>query len=162
MAWQSDKYGFRSHGSWGSEDDIYLMFFDAKEMSKFLQDEESEAIAKAIEEGGKEKTEKQVKKEEEKEKKDSVKQAEKPKKLELDLEHRDYRIKNTPAPSLAKRSRRETIIKTGERTMMAINDSTISKTRLKKCRYMLNVRLANDNPLAFPTISHRDSLPFLS
>ena len=93
MAWQSDKYGFRSHGSWGSEDDIYLMFFDAKEMSKFLQDEESEAIAKAIEEGGKEKTEKQVKKEEEKEKKDSVKQAEKPKKLELDLEHRDYRIK---------------------------------------------------------------------
>lgn len=92
MAWQSDKEGYRSHGSWGSEDDIYLMFFDAKEMSKFYQDEEDEAIAKALEEGGKEKTEKQLKKEEEKEKKDSVKQAEKPEKLKLDLEDRDYRI----------------------------------------------------------------------
>ena len=28
MTWMSDKNGYRSHGSWGSDDDIYIMFFD--------------------------------------------------------------------------------------------------------------------------------------
>ena len=30
MTWMSDKDGYRSHGSWGSERDVYVMFFDAK------------------------------------------------------------------------------------------------------------------------------------
>ena len=92
MVWESDKNGYRSHGSWGAESDVYIMFFDGKEMMKFKRDKEDEEIAKIIEEGGKEKTEKQIAKEEKKEKKDSVKQAEKPEKLKLELEDRDTRI----------------------------------------------------------------------
>jgi tricorn protease len=91
MTWESDKYGYRSHGSWGSESDIFIMFLDSKEYSKFTKDEEDEEIEKMIEDEGKEKTEKQEKKEEAKEKKDSVKQAEKPKKLKLELDNREYR-----------------------------------------------------------------------
>ena len=92
MTWESDKNGYRSHGSWGAESDIYIMFFDGKEMLKFMRDKEDEEIAKVLEEGGKEKTEKQIAKEEKKEKKDSVKQAEKPEKLKLELEDRETRI----------------------------------------------------------------------
>ena len=92
MTWTSDKDGYRSHGSWGAESDIYIMFFDGKEMMKFQQDKEGEEISKLLEEGGKEKTEKQIAKDEKKEKKDSIKQAEKPEKLKLDLDNREFRI----------------------------------------------------------------------
>ena len=89
MAWESDKDGYRSHGSWGAENDIYIMFFDGKEMTKFYQDKEDAEIAKALGDG--DKSEKKIEKEEKKEKKDSVKQAEKPEKLVLDLENREFR-----------------------------------------------------------------------
>ena len=93
MTWESDKNGYRSHGSWGAHSDIYIMFFDGKEMSKFAQDKEDEEIEKLL--SGK--SEKQLAKEE---KKDSLAQ-EKPKKLELLLEGRDARIRrltNASAP----------------------------------------------------------------
>lgn len=93
MIWESDKNGYRSHGSWGAEGDVYIMFFDGKEMTKFYQDKEDAEIEKMIAEGGKEKTPKQEAKEEKKEQKDSIKQAEKPKKMELDLENRDSRTR---------------------------------------------------------------------
>ena len=35
MIFQSDRAGFRSHGSWGTEDDAYIMFFDLDEYEKF-------------------------------------------------------------------------------------------------------------------------------
>ncbi|MCR5351560.1 MAG: PDZ domain-containing protein, partial [Bacteroidales bacterium] len=85
MVWQSDKNGYRSHGSWGSHDDIYIMFFDGPAMAEFLQDKEDEQIAKLL--SGK--TEKQLEKQE---KKDSLAQ-EKPKKLELVLDGREDRIR---------------------------------------------------------------------
>ena len=85
MTWMSDKNGFRSHGSWGAEEDIYIMFFDGPAMTEFLQDREDEAIAKAL--SGK--TEKQLEKQE---KKDSL-DKENPKKLELLLEGREDRIR---------------------------------------------------------------------
>ena len=84
IAWKSDKNGYRSHGSWGAHDDIYLMFFDGKAQTDFLQDKEDEEIEKLL--SGK--TEKQLAKEE---KKDSLAQ-EKPKKLDLLLEGREDRI----------------------------------------------------------------------
>ena len=28
MIWFSDRAGYRSHGSWGAEQDVYIMFFD--------------------------------------------------------------------------------------------------------------------------------------
>lgn len=81
MIWQSDKNGYRSHGSWGSEDDVYIMFFDADAMTKFLRDKEDTEIAKLL--AG----EKETKKEEKKEKKDSTADK-KPEKLKLDLANR--------------------------------------------------------------------------
>ena len=91
MTWMSDKNGFRSHGSWGSQDDIYIMFFDGPAMTEFLQDKEDEAIAKAL--SGK--TDKQIEKEE---KKDSL-DLEKSKKVELQLEGRENRIRRLTGDS---------------------------------------------------------------
>ncbi|MBP5625519.1 MAG: PD40 domain-containing protein [Bacteroidales bacterium] len=91
MTWQSDKNGYRSHGSWGAEEDIYIMFFDGPAMTEFLQDREDEAIAKAL--SGK--SEKQL---ERQEKKDSL-EKENPKKLELLLEGREDRIRRLTGSS---------------------------------------------------------------
>ena len=91
MTWESDKNGYRSHGSWGAQDDIYIMFFDGKEMTHFLQDKEDEEIEKLL--SGK--SEKQLAKEE---KKDSLAQ-EKPKKLDLLLEGRENRIRRLTGSS---------------------------------------------------------------
>lgn len=87
MTWASDKNGYRSHGSWGAEDDIYIMFFDGKTYYEFSRDKEADELSKLL------KTEKEVKKEEKQEAKDSVK-AEKNKieKLSLDLANRQDRI----------------------------------------------------------------------
>ena len=35
MIWTSDRAGYRSHGSWGAEDDTYIMFFDAEAYDRF-------------------------------------------------------------------------------------------------------------------------------
>ncbi|MBO4670523.1 MAG: PD40 domain-containing protein [Bacteroidales bacterium] len=84
MTWESDKNGYRSHGSWGSQSDIYIMFLDGKTMTDFRRSEEDEKIEKLL--SGK--SEKQLEKQE---KKDSVKKEE-PKKLDLLLEGRENRI----------------------------------------------------------------------
>ena len=91
MTWMSDKNGFRSHGSWGSQDDIYIMFFDGAAMTEFLYDKEDEAIAQAL--SGK--TDKQIEKEE---KKDSL-NLEKSRKVELQLEGRENRIRRLTGDS---------------------------------------------------------------
>lgn len=83
MIWQSDKDGYRSHGSWGTEDDSYIMFFDGEAMSKFFKDKEDKAIDKLFAEDGK-KDKKDAKKEE---KKDST-ETKKVEKLKLDLANR--------------------------------------------------------------------------
>ncbi|MCR5709934.1 MAG: PDZ domain-containing protein [Bacteroidales bacterium] len=93
MTWESDKNGYRSHGSWGAHDDIYIMFFDGKAMTDFNLDKEDEEVEKML--SGK--SEKQLAKEE---KKDSLAQ-EKPKKLELLLEGREYRTKRLTSSSAA-------------------------------------------------------------
>ena len=84
MTWQSDKNGYRSHGSWGAHDDIYIMFFDGEAMRTFLQDKEDEQIEKML--SGK--SDKQLAREE---KKDSLAR-EKPRKLDLQLDGREDRI----------------------------------------------------------------------
>ncbi len=86
MTWASDKNGYRSHGSWGAEDDIYIMFFDGKRYMEFQRDKEDRAIAEML------KDEKEEKKEKKEEKKDSLKEEKKAEKLVLDLENRKDRI----------------------------------------------------------------------
>ena len=85
MTWATDRDGYRSHGSWGAEDDIYIMFFDGQRYMEFKQDKEDRAIAEM------QKSDKEKAKEEKKEKKDSIKAEKKAEKLILDLENRKDR-----------------------------------------------------------------------
>lgn len=44
MIWSSDRAGYRSHGSWGAEEDVYIMFFDADAYDKFRLSKEEQAL----------------------------------------------------------------------------------------------------------------------
>ena len=79
MTWESDKAGYRSHGSWGAEGDIYIMFFDNEAYLDFIKDKDQREIDKLLAEDKKN------------DKKDTTK-VEKVKKLEMDLENRQDRI----------------------------------------------------------------------
>lgn len=96
MTWESDKNGYRSHGSWGAESDIYIMFFDGKAMTGFGRSKEQIEIDNML------KSEKEVKAEKKEEKKDSLDKAKnKMEKLKLDLASRDDRIKRlTPSSNM--------------------------------------------------------------
>ena len=48
MTWESDKAGYRSHGSWGAEGDIYIMFFDDEAFTKFTRGKDLESIEKLL------------------------------------------------------------------------------------------------------------------
>ncbi|MDE6012231.1 MAG: peptidase S41, partial [Prevotella sp.] len=61
MIYSSDRAGYRSHGSWGAEEDVYIMFFDLDAYERFrMSKEEKELLAEA----------EKADKEEQKEKKD--------------------------------------------------------------------------------------------
>ena len=49
MIWSSDRAGFRSHGSWGAERDVYIMFFDGEAYDKFRLSKEEQALVEADE-----------------------------------------------------------------------------------------------------------------
>ena len=49
MIWNSDRAGYRSHGSWGSEDDTYIMFFDVDAYNRFLMSKEDIALLEEAE-----------------------------------------------------------------------------------------------------------------
>lgn len=78
MTWESDKAGYRSHGSWGAEGDIYIMFFDDEAFLKFKRSKEQEKIEKLLTE-------------DKKAKKDTA-AAEKKEKWKMKLEGREDRI----------------------------------------------------------------------
>jgi len=40
MIWESDRAGYRSHGSWGAHGDIYIMFFDLEAYERFNMSKE--------------------------------------------------------------------------------------------------------------------------
>ena len=48
MTWESDKAGYRSHGSWGAEGDIYAMFFDEEAYMKFTRGKDLDSIEKLL------------------------------------------------------------------------------------------------------------------
>ena len=82
MTWASDRAGYRSHGSWGAEDDIYLMFFDGMRFLEFMRDKEDREIAEMMKDD----------KEKKEEKKDSIKAEKKGEELVLQLDDRKDRI----------------------------------------------------------------------
>lgn len=44
MLFMSDRAGYRSHGSWGTEDDAYIMFFDLDAYERFRMGKEERAL----------------------------------------------------------------------------------------------------------------------
>jgi len=79
MIWQSDRAGYRSHGSWGTEFDEYIMFFDLEAYEHFLLSKEDTALLD------------EDKKDDEKkdEKKDEAKKSDKKKGAKADSEKKD-------------------------------------------------------------------------
>ena len=49
MIWESDRAGYRSHGSWGAHGDIYIMFFDLEAYERFLMSKEDLALLEEAE-----------------------------------------------------------------------------------------------------------------
>ncbi|MBR6197130.1 MAG: PD40 domain-containing protein [Bacteroidaceae bacterium] len=94
MVWSSDRAGYRSHGSWGAEEDYYIMFFDVDAYDKFRMNKEDLEI---LEESKSKKEKKEEEKKEEKKEKAEKKAEEKGEvakveDLELDLNNLEDRI----------------------------------------------------------------------
>lgn len=69
MIWSSDRAGYRSHGSWGAQSDVYIMFFDGEAYDKFrLSKEEQALLDDEKKEDDKKKEDKKDKKKEKKDK----------------------------------------------------------------------------------------------
>ena len=68
MIFQSDRAGYRSHGSWGAEEDEYIMFFDNEAYDEFRMNKEELALLKQSREDSKKKEEKKDSTDEKKEK----------------------------------------------------------------------------------------------
>ena len=100
MIWSSDRAGYRSHGSWGAHQDVYIMFFDGEAYDKFRLDKEEQALLDETEKDNKDKEKKEEakkddKKSDKKDKKDEKKKDDKKKEvkpLKFDLENRYDRI----------------------------------------------------------------------
>lgn len=94
MTWESDCAGYRSHGSWGAETDLYIMFFDLEAYEKFRMNKEDLAL---YEEAEKEREDKATTDKNKKDKqKDNPKEV---KPLVFDLENRRDRIVRLTANS---------------------------------------------------------------
>lgn len=95
MLFESDRAGYRSHGSWGAESDYYLMFFDQEAYERFkMSKEEKELLAEAEKEKKNTKADDAGKKKgkgSDKKKKDNKEKAA-DKHLVLDLDGRQDRI----------------------------------------------------------------------
>lgn len=99
MIWASDRAGYRSHGSWGAESDVYIMFFDLEAYEKFRMSEEELALYEEEQKIKKEAEEKAAAEDKDKKsrkdkksKKDDEEKAEEAEPLKLDLENAEYRV----------------------------------------------------------------------
>ena len=117
ILYNSDRYGMRSHASWGSQRDVFIAFLNQEAYDKFRLNKEEYALLKEQEKGKKDDKKDEPKKEEKsdkkKDKKDNKKDGpstgsgaekdDKPKeskKIEVDLEHlQDRVIRLTPMSS---------------------------------------------------------------
>ena len=100
MIWSSDRAGYRSHGSWGAQGDVYIMFFDGEAYDKFRLSKEEQALLDEEKQDQKSDTDKGKDKDAKKDKdKDKDKDKNKDKKeeptvepLKFDLANRKDRI----------------------------------------------------------------------
>ena len=80
ILFESDRAGYRSHGSWGAEYDAYLMFLDLEAYNRFRMSKEELELAEA----NKDEKEKKADEKEEKKKENKKKKEEKTGKIEVD------------------------------------------------------------------------------
>lgn len=103
MLWFSDRAGYRSHGSWGSHRDAYIMFFDREAYDKFRMNKEELALLEEQEKNDKKKEEDAKKDKSKKEKKKDDKKEDKPKEVEpltFDLSNtKEWIVRLTPNSS---------------------------------------------------------------
>ena len=96
ILFESDRAGYRSHGSWGAEYDAYLMFLDLEAYDRFrMSKEELELVEANKDEKEKKADEKEEKKKENKKKKEEKTgkiEVDKVKPLELDFENSRDRV----------------------------------------------------------------------
>ena len=81
ILFESDRAGYRSHGSWGAEEDAYLMFLDLEAYDRFRMSKEELELAEAN------KDEKKKENKKKKEEKTGKIEVDKVKPLELDFEN---------------------------------------------------------------------------
>lgn len=94
MIWSTDREGYRSHGSWGAEEDVYIMFFDDEAYDNWrLSKEERELADSRKEKKDDENADKKEDKKKDK-KKNAGKKDDEPevKPLTFDLRNRDNRV----------------------------------------------------------------------
>ena len=109
IIYESDRYGMRSHASWGSQRDAFIAFLNQDTYDKFRLNKEDYALLKETEKSGKDKPKEEPKdegkdkKKGKKDEKNDEKKDEKPKEtknIEVDLEHlQDRVIRLTPMSS---------------------------------------------------------------
>ena len=94
IIYRSNRYGMRSHASWGSQNDAFIAFLNQDAYDKFCLSKEEYALLKETEKASKD--DKKDKKEDKKEDQKS----EESKKIEVDLDHlQDRVIRLTPMSS---------------------------------------------------------------
>ena len=113
IIYNSDRYGMRSHASWGSQRDAFIAFLNQDAYDKFRLNKEEYALLKETEKGSKDKPKEESNKDEGKDKKKGKDEDKKDgpstgsgtskddtKKIEVDLEHlQDRVIRLTPMSS---------------------------------------------------------------
>ncbi len=97
VLYQSDRDGYRSHGSWGAQNDIYMVMLDGEDYERFNYTKEETELAKEAEKADKQDKDSDSKDNKKKNKKDKKKKDEgkdvKKKPLKLDFANRDVRRK---------------------------------------------------------------------
>jgi Tol biopolymer transport system component/C-terminal processing protease CtpA/Prc len=92
----SDRFGRRSHGSWGSDNDIFAMYLTREAHRRARLGEEDLALEKEAEEEREKKKKKKAKKKDEKAKepaKEEKNKDDKPKPVEIEFESRERRVR---------------------------------------------------------------------
>ena len=99
IIYRSNRYGMRSHASWGSQNDAFIAFLNQDAYDRFRLSKEEYDLLKDQEKAAKDKS-KDEKKDDKKDKKKEEKKEETTKNIEIDLEHlQDRIIRLTPMSS---------------------------------------------------------------
>ena len=101
ILFSSERYGMRNHASWGSMDDVMIVFMNREAYNKFkMNKEEYELFSEAEKEAKKAAEKEKAEAKKDKKKKGEQKEEERPKEIVMEFDHMDRRIERlTPHSS---------------------------------------------------------------